>query len=137
MNTGGTDQGRVAFGSANSKDVLEKPLTQMTIAEVMEVQKDRVWAAGAYQIIPNTLKELVRQLDLDLDAKFDKQMQDSLAMALYRRRVASYGTNPQSLMRGLRLEWVGLQDVKNEVLLEAMKSMSPFNQPENVYPGLR
>ena len=137
MNTGGEDEGRVAFGSANSKDVLEKPLTQMTLAEVMEVQKDRVWAAGAYQIIPGTLKELVRQLGLDLDAKFDKQMQDSLAMALYRRRVADYGTNPQSLMRGLRLEWVGLQNVENEVLLEAMKSMSPFNQPENVYPGLR
>ena len=65
-----------------------RPLTQMTLGEVLEWQS-RVrgagapsTAAGGYQFIRATLARLVRQHGLDRDALFDPAMQDRLARLL-------------------------------------------------------
>lgn len=65
-----------------------KPLTRMTIAEVLDWQA-RVrdagapsTAAGGYQVIRATLDRLVRRHGLDRDALFDAAMQDRLARLL-------------------------------------------------------
>ena len=65
-----------------------KPLTRMTLGEVLDWQK-RVrdagapsTAAGAYQVIRTTLEHLVRNHGLDRDALFDRSMQDRLARLL-------------------------------------------------------
>ena len=138
MNTGGTASGHIAYGSANSKDVLDKPLTQMTIGEVMALQSEgKLHAAGAYQIIGKTLPGILPFAGLNENDMFDKANQDKLAVALYRRRVTWHGTTQGNLMNGLRNEWVGLQRVPDATLLEAMESMSPYNRPQNLLPALR
>ena len=65
-----------------------KPLTRMTLVEVLDWQK-RVrdagapsTAAGAYQVIRTTLQRLVRRHGLDRDALFDRAMQDRIARLL-------------------------------------------------------
>lgn len=138
MNTGGANGGHTAYGSANSKDVFDKPLTQMTIGEVMQLQSQRrLFAAGAYQIIPKTMRFVLPLSGLSANDKFDKTAQDRLALALYQNRVRVHGTNKYSLMTGLRSEWIGLQNVDDTTLLKAMESMSIYNQPQNVLPALR
>lgn len=138
MNTGGTASGHIAYGSANSKDVFDKPLTQMTIGEVMALQSEgKLHAAGAYQIIGKTLPGILPFAGLNENDMFDKANQDKLAVALYRRRVTWHGTTQGNLMNGLRNEWVGLQNVPDATLLEAMESMSPYNRPQNLLPALR
>jgi muramidase (phage lysozyme) len=68
-----------------------KPLTQMTIREVLAWQ-DRIdpmyrsEAAGRYQILEDTLRGLYAEAGMTLDSKFDKAGQDRLAMALLKRR---------------------------------------------------
>ena len=69
------------------------PLTEMTLAQVMEKQKDHnnrsvsdaqwqkqggIWAAGAYQFIPTTLAGVVSRGGFDTSRKFDAKLQDEL-----------------------------------------------------------
>jgi len=135
MNTGGN--GSVVAGSANSKDVFGRGLSQMTIAEVMRLQAtNQVHAAGRYQIIGRTLKSLIDNgaAGLTPNDRFDGANQDALAVALARRRL-----NQGNAMTGLRNEWVGLDKVSDAVLLRAidqLKSTSPFNNPVNMLPRL-
>ncbi len=97
MNTGGTAAGHIAYGSANSKYVFDKPLTQMTIGEVMALQSEgKLHAAGAYQIIGKTLPGILSFAGLNENDMFDKANQDKLAIALYRRRVTWHGHSRQS-----------------------------------------
>jgi hypothetical protein len=63
----------------------------MTIREVLAWQ-DRIdplyrsEAAGRYQILEDTLRDLYVEAGMTLDSKFDKAGQDRLAMALLKRR---------------------------------------------------
>ena len=65
-----------------------KPLTSMTVAEVLEWQADvrragaPSTAAGGYQLIRATLERLVRTHGIDRNALFDELMQDRLAALL-------------------------------------------------------
>ena len=137
MNSGGAAGGTVAFGSANSKNVFGRGLSQMTIGEVMNLQAaGKLHAAGRYQIIGKTLQGLIQNGAGGLTAndKFDSVNQDKLAVALARRRISS-----ANAMTGLRNEWVGLRKVSDAVLQRAVsifRDPSPFNQPENLLPRL-
>lgn len=54
-------------------------LTDKTINQVLENQNKGVYkAAGAYQIIPSTLKSAMRSMGLTGDELFDKNMQDKI-----------------------------------------------------------
>ena len=57
FNRGGSNNGYTAHGSGNSQTDLDKPISQMTIGEVIERQKSELWAVGRYQFIPSTLLE--------------------------------------------------------------------------------
>ena len=65
-----------------------RPLTRMTIAEVLDWQADvrragaPSTAAGGYQVIRATLERLVRTHGIDRNALFDELMQDRLAALL-------------------------------------------------------
>ena len=63
-----------------------KPLTSMTIAEVLAFQKSprktKSTAMGAYQIVHKTLDTLVRKHNINKDSKFDHAMQDHMAQLL-------------------------------------------------------
>ena len=74
-------------------DKFGTPLTSMTLSEVMKRQSRHndkslsdsnwqssggIWAAGAYQFIPETLKGIVQRSGIDTNRKFDKTLQDEL-----------------------------------------------------------
>ena len=110
----GYDQVYSGIGRA---DQPPKPLTQMTINEVLAWQDsiDARYpseAAGAYQIMEDTLRPLVPKMGLSGNEVFNEAMQDRLAIALMRGRglddyLAGRITADQF---GLNLakEWAGL-----------------------------
>ena len=65
-----------------------KTLSDFTIGEIMSFQNrqrdasGQLWATGRYQIIPDTLKGLVNNLNLPLNKKYDQSTQDLLAYQL-------------------------------------------------------
>ncbi len=81
----------VIWGGIKGTHRPPKPLTQMTIREVLAWQ-DRIdpmyrsEAAGRYQILEDTLRGLYDEAGMTLDSKFDEVGQDRLAIALLRRR---------------------------------------------------
>ena len=90
----GTPGGGPVIGSGDSQKIIQKKLTDMTVGEIMDraakpnddAKKRKegglIFAAGRYQIIPDTLKGLVRQGIVSKDDKFDEATQDKLGMAL-------------------------------------------------------
>ena len=90
----GTPGGGPVIGSGDSQKIIQKKLTDMTVGEIMDraakpnddakkrKENGLIFAAGRYQIIPDTLKGLVRQGIVSKDDKFDEATQDKLGMAL-------------------------------------------------------
>lgn len=79
----------VIFGHNQAK--LAKPLTTMTLGEVIDQQKSwtrrfKSSAAGAPQFMRATLQGLVKELNLSPARKLDADMQDRLAFHLLKRR---------------------------------------------------
>ena len=76
----------------NSVIETPKPLTEMTVDEVLAWQRESVnagsksSASGQYQIIRKTLESLKASLELDGSEKFDKTMQDRMGVALMEGR---------------------------------------------------
>jgi muramidase (phage lysozyme) len=91
--------------------------TSMTVREAMQWQaanqgKGETQAIGRYQIMPKTLAGLVKKYDIDLNAKFDENMQDRLANHLMDQRgYKDYMSGRKPLtdfMLDLSKEWAGL-----------------------------
>ena len=124
----------------NSNERLGRPLSAMTIGEVLQLQaSDQVHAAGRYQFTNHegTLSETIRLAGLTADDAFSPENQDRLALARARWRI-NQGTG----MTGLRNEWVGLNSVPDAQLqpytrmFDKVDTTSPYNQPENLTPGV-
>lgn len=127
MNQGGAAGGHRVLGySGPATAHLGKPLTQMTVQEVMDRQDpskypaggpdDRgIHAAGRYQIIGSTMRELVRQGVVKPTDRFDEATQDKLGAALIEGRRGQGKT-------GLRNEWIGLTHASNAELDAAMRA---------------
>lgn len=92
MNQGTDSQGRI-LGSGDSKKIIGKALTDMTIGEVMDRQDESkyprgarpdrgIHAAGKYQIIGSTMKEAVKLSGLSKSDKFSPENQDLLGIAV-------------------------------------------------------
>ena len=145
MNTGGSGWGtsNTAYGSANSGDVFDRPLSQMTLGEVMELQRtERVFAAGRYQFIPDTLAQTAQELGLTPDTPFNAETQDALAIGRLRWRLGV-----DNSLNGLQTEWQGLFHMppgEAQRLLEVARTLiaqgkivpSPYNEPQNLVQGL-
>ena len=124
----------------NSRDYLTRPLSDMTIGEVIQLQKDGVvHAAGRYQFTNHqgTLSETILEAGLSPDDKFSPENQDRLAIARARWRMKTFRNQGLSALRN---EWVGLENVSNQVLRDAyngiVNTSSPYNSPENLNPAL-
>ena len=142
-NLGGSNGGRTPYGSGDSNDGrFGKPLSQMTIAEVMQLgSSGQIFAAGAYQFIPSTLRETVQYAGISPDTMFDAETQDFLATARTRWRM-----NIDPGIGGLRREWVGLEKVDDATLIKYynelknggnQSSSTPYyDRPENMLPQL-
>ena len=106
------------FGRADNQEV---EFTNMSVAEVLDWQREFVAAGhassavGRYQIMHTTLDELVRQSDIDIRQKFDRSMQDRLAIRLLERRGSvKYATKQltsEQFAANLAQEWAALPRV--------------------------
>ncbi|SEB54556.1 Muramidase (phage lambda lysozyme) [Nitratireductor aquibiodomus] len=121
--TEGTDRGdgyneTLGYGAYTGGDV---DLVNMTLGEIDKLQTqmlrhpDNKWdssAIGRYQIIRTTLRGLKKELGLTDDMKFDKKLQDRLAMHLLERRGLSKWLSgkmtDEKFMTGLSQEWASL-----------------------------
>jgi len=105
-------------------------LTSMTIAEVLEFQKQMLaqghesTAVGKYQIITGTLQGLVKQGFAGLEDKFDAATQDKLAIGLLKRRglddYMSGKLDANTFADKLSMEWASL----------------PYNTGQSYYAGV-
>lgn len=77
------------FGNVSNQSTV---FTQMKVAEVLQWQKNFVEngspssAVGKYQFIRPTLNNLVNELDIDKNTRFDEELQDKLAVTLLEKR---------------------------------------------------
>lgn len=140
MNTGGSGFGRnnVAYGSANSKDVFGRGVSEMTVGEVIALgRQKKIFAAGRYQFIPSTLRMVVAREGIDLNAKFDKNTQDFLFASQVRWRL-DYHSKHGGMLEGFRTEWQGLVYASRQQIMDGLQAFqgSPFNDPAYLHPGL-
>lgn len=111
----------IIIGSThNSTQKLGKNLTDMTFTEILYHQSQtdldkKLFAAGKYQITPNTMKYIVKEMKIPLTAKFDQANQESMGLGLikYKRpEVWQYllGQNNDEFTALLNLskEWASL-----------------------------
>ena len=140
MNTGGSGFGRNnrAYGSANSKDVFGRGVSEMTVGEVIALgRQQKIFAAGRYQFIPSTLRMVVAREGIDLNAKFDKNTQDFLFASQVRWRL-DYHSKHGGMLEGFRTEWQGLVYASRQQIMDGLEAFqgSPFNDPAYLHPGL-
>ena len=118
MNQG--TRGNSIIGSThNASSILGKNLPQMTVGEVMQNQASgKLFAAGRYQIIPDTMKMAVASAGVSSDDMFDQKTQDKLGLALIyngqRSTLSGYlrgeNDNVQGAMLDLAKEWASAPD---------------------------
>lgn len=105
------------WGGIKSADRPPRPLTRMTVGAVLDWQDSidaryRSEAAGAYQILEDTLRGLYRQAGVPLTAIYDRTTQDRLALALLRRRglddFLAGRMRPEAFALSLSKEWASL-----------------------------
>ena len=98
---GGKEGGGAGYNASNRGNANDTPggtpgLTQMTVAQVMQAQKDKkFYTAGKYQIIPGTLNGLMNNAygptGVNLTDLFNEATQDKLATALIKKRLQTAG----------------------------------------------
>ena len=139
LNTGGSAGGHVAHGSGTGLGKFGRPLTEMTVAEVMDLQARGVLhATGRYQIIGGTLRGLIQQGKASSTDMYDQATQDKLAIALIHRRAGKFfsgelGAN--DVIYGMGSEWIGLQKVKPQQLATALQTAKANLQNPNFDPS--
>jgi muramidase (phage lysozyme) len=82
MNQG--TRGNKIIGSTNdASTILGKNLTEMTMKEVLKFQsKGKLFAAGRYQIVPDTMKSSMRRAGVTESDIFNTTTQDKLGSSL-------------------------------------------------------
>lgn len=107
----------VVWGGIKPKDRPKRPLVQMTIAEVLAWQDsiDARYpseAAGAYQIMEDTLRPLPMAAGLLPSDLFNEANQDALATVLLKRRgldrYLAGGMSAEEFANNLAREWASL-----------------------------
>jgi hypothetical protein len=127
----GTQGNRIVGSTHNAGSKLGKDLTQMTIGEVMErqaylmnpsnpqVSDYGIFAAGRYQIIPSTMKEILPKSGLKKSDMFNQENQDILGMTLISKkqpRVEEYlkgGGSIEGAMDALANEFASMPDPRS------------------------
>ncbi len=141
-NLGGANGGYTAFGSGNSAKDLRYgvPISQLTLGELIALgSSNRIFAAGRYQFIPSTLREVFNKLNaegiVNTETVFDPEIQDLFAMTRAQQRISWPGQNS---IQGLINEWRGLKfadPAKLQRMLEILNN-EPYLQPQALMPGL-
>ena len=138
-NLGGSDYGHTAHGSGNSAvdNRFGKPISKLLLKDVLDLgAREKIHAAGRYQFVHATLKEVVQEMGLTGEEVFNEELQDSLAIHRALWRVRNGGKNVYNFGH----EWIGLQrpSVRRElqVILDNLPTASPYNRVEYMHPTL-
>ena len=109
------------FGNASNTSI---DFTSMTIAEVLNWQAEYIKngspssAVGRYQILNTTLSGLINQYNIDKSQRYDKKMQDDLAVKLLERRGSIAYVNKDITQKefaaNIAKEWASLPKVVGE-----------------------
>lgn len=119
---GKAEGGSAGYDAANKGTAGNLPkgypgLSKLTVGEVMDLQaRKEIFAAGRYQIIPETLAKLVASKIVKREDQFSPVIQDKLAMELINRRLAKAGSDPIEQQLELSKEFAAIavpRDVKN------------------------
>ena len=120
-----------------------KPLTTMTINQVLKMQEGLggpSTAAGRYQIIRITLRELRDKMKLRGTEIFDKKMQDRMAVCLLERRGLNKNLGTEKFMLNLSKEWASLPRDKSGKSYYAgdglNKAHAPYKRFREIVEGL-
>lgn len=114
-------------GSTHNTKRDNKPLTEMTIAEIKVKQaitdpndKNRLFAIGRYQLIPTTFNMAVKSLDLDENTKFTEDVQDKFGEWLLKSKRSNLGDylngesdDRDAALLDLAKEWASIPVHKN------------------------
>jgi muramidase (phage lysozyme) len=123
----------------NRQDLLPRPLTEMTLSELLGFQQELARnlgsaAAGRYQVVPMTLAEMKRRLRLGGRRRFDPDLQDLIGYALLRRRgfdgFAAGDLPLEAFALALAKEWASLP-----VLAPLAGAHRPLEAGETYYAG--
>ena len=125
----GTIGNSIVGSTHDSSSIIGKKLTDMTVGEIIKRQDYLMnksnpqksnygaFAVGRYQVIPGTMKSIVKQMGIDKNQKFDKQTQDKIGMGLiqYKRPYAwnyikGKHNDRAGAMKALAAEWASLPD---------------------------
>lgn len=113
---GQAESGKMGYDAANKGKAGDMPngmpgLSTKTIGEVMKLQSEKkLFAAGKYQIIPETLKGLVNKGVAKESDIFDKETQDKLAKSLYDTAIAKAGSDPIKQQYELSKVWAAINN---------------------------
>ena len=97
------------------KSLTGRNFSDMTIEEVIWLQRGSVYAVGRYQFIPTTLRAAVRWAGLSWDAKFTNDTQNKLFCALLQHKRPSVGRylrgegSLSAALVGLAKEWASVE----------------------------
>ncbi len=99
----------------------EKPLTRMTVQEVLDYQEllqaqgSASTAVGRYQFIRKTLSYMVAKYDIDRNRLFDSHLQDSLARQMMRNcKFYDSGVPAEQVGNCLARAWAALPVLSGE-----------------------
>ena len=97
------------------RSITGKDFSEMTIEEVIWLQRGSIYAVGRYQMIPTTLRQAVKWAGLSWSTKFTNDTQNKLFCALLthkRPSIAEYLRGSGSLSRALDAlakEWASVE----------------------------
>jgi len=112
------ESGKAGYDAANKGKAGDTPggmpgLSNMKVGDVMRLQQEKkLFAAGRYQIIPNTLAELIKgtygNTGVSLNDTFDAATQDKLVTALINKRLQQGGDDPIKQQYALSQEFASI-----------------------------
>jgi hypothetical protein len=114
------ESGKMGYDAANRGKAGDMPggipgLSSMKVGEVMQLQADKkLFAAGAYQIIPNTLADLMNgvfgKTGVSMNDTFDQNTQDKLGQTLLNFALKKAGGDPIKMQEEIAKIWAAVAD---------------------------
>jgi hypothetical protein len=116
----GGEAGKMGYDAANKGKAGDMKggipgLSSLKVGEVMQLQADKkLFAAGAYQIIPDTLNDLMRgrygKTGVSMNDTFDKTTQDKLGETLLNFALKNAGNDPIKQQLEISKIWAAVAD---------------------------
>ena len=107
---------------------LDKPLTEHTIEEVVQLLESGHEAPGAYGFPPTFLLKGLQATNLPGKRKYDKVVQDLIAL---------YASKETDFRGGLYVDQYSLSPADLEKQETIAENIPPFNRAENILPALK